>query len=62
MKLTVQGSFREWLARVSPPPLKVTDRRSLKPEEVAQREMTSRAVIDPRRVNQFIDPEKEGQA
>jgi hypothetical protein len=60
--MIVQGSFREWLVSVSPPPLKVRGRSTLTPDELAEREMTNRRIIDPRKINQFIDPEREGNA
>lgn len=63
MKMIVQGSFREWLATVSPPPLKISKAkldRMAKTQEEELRAMTDgRKIIDPCRINQFIDPEKE---
>jgi hypothetical protein len=61
--MIVQGSFRDWLASVSPPPLShltKRERSEMTEVEVKRFEALDRKVIDPRRINQFIDPEKEG--
>jgi hypothetical protein len=62
--MTVQGSFREWLLKMSPPPLKLPQAQPAQTTEqwIKQQQMTDRQVIDPRKINQFIDPEKEGNA
>lgn len=65
MKLVVQGSFREWLATVSTsvPPIKLSqarrDRMSKTEEEELAALTDGRKIIDPCRINQFIDPARE---
>lgn len=62
--MTVQGSFREWLVRMSPPPLKLPLRltKGTTEEWIKKNQMLDRQVIDPRKINAFLDPAKEGKA
>lgn len=64
MKLTVQGSFREWLVSMSPPPLKLPLHvpETTTAEWIKEKQMLDRQVIDPRKINAFLDPAKEGNA
>lgn len=63
MRMTVQGSFAEWLRSVSPPPLKIDKgmMTSMSPGLIEKEERRDRNVIDPRKINQFIDPEREDE-
>ncbi len=57
--------FTEWMKSMTPPPIKLskTKLQALTEEQRAEHEKTSeRRIIDPCRINQFIDPEKEGLA
>lgn len=58
------GNFAEWLATVSTcvPPIKISKARLDQMNEKQRAELEAlnkRGMIDPRKINQFIDPAKE---
>lgn len=63
MKVVVPTTlnFADWLKTVSPPPLPIkrADRKAMTEAEIATAENTQRGLIDPVKINQFIDPAKE---
>lgn len=63
MKLVVQNlPFREWLKAVSLPPIKVSQAKLDRMNEAAKAELeaaNNRKIIDPCKINVFIDPAKE---
>lgn len=63
MRMEFSGyNFTEWLKSMKPPAIKLDKgtMTSMSPELIAKEERRDRRVIDPRRINQFIDPAREG--
>lgn len=59
--VVAQQDFASWLEGMRPPPLKVKriDRAAMTPEQIETAEARDRRLIDPSKINQFIDPAQE---
>lgn len=63
VRMVVQGSSLDWMASLSPPPILISQKRLDEMNEKQREELAAldkRAIIDPRKINQFIDLAREG--